>query len=319
MAATTSTPWICCSPLGGFALCVEIRSILPLLPGVAFAVPLSLADYFVILRTAIDALAAVLFPAPCRICGTTLLNASRIPICGLCLASFQPIEQPMCECCGRPFPAAVAAAAQASVAAAVTTAGTEAARPLCRLCRDGYDAFDRARSYGVYNDALHHAILLLKYEEVTRLGDWFAARLAEIVAREGEAFRADVVVPVPLHPDRQRERGYHQAELIAGPRARRLHLRQGAYLLMRTKPRPARLVLSRKEHWDSVRGAYATRKRLRVDKLRVLLLDDVLTTGATLDSCARALKQAGAAAVMGLTVARVVPGWSPTGPQHQTQ
>lgn len=297
--------------LGVPQLCVELRSILPFSPGVAFAVPLSLADYFVILRTAVDALAAVLFPAPCRICGTTLLNASRIPICDSCLASFRPIQQPMCECCGRPFPPAVAAAE--------ATAGIAAARPLCRLCRDGYYAFDRARSYGVYNDALHHAILLLKYEEVTRLGDWFATRLAEIVAREGDAFRADVVVPVPLHPDRQRERSYNQAELIARPLARRLHLKQGAYLLVRTKPRPARLVLSRKEHWDSVRGAYATRKGLRVDKLRVLLLDDVLTTGATLDSCARALKQAGAAAVMGLTVARVVPGWSPTGPQPQQE
>ena len=169
----------------------------------------------------------------------------------------------------------------------------------------------------IMNDALQHAILLLNYEEATRLGDWFAARLAEIVARESEAFRADVVVPAPLHPDRQRERGYNQAELIARPLARRLHRKQGAYLLMRTKPRPARLVLTCKEHWDSVRGAYATRKGLRVDKLRVLLLDDVLTTGATLDSCARALKQAGAAAVMGLTVARVVPGWSLAGAQQQ--
>jgi ComF family protein len=154
---------------------------------------------------------------------------------------------------------------------------------------------------------------------VTRLGDCFAQRLAEIVAREGEAFRADVIVPVPLHPDRQRERGYSQAELIARPLAWRLHLKQGAYLLMRTKPRPARLVLTRKEHWDSVRSAYATRKSLRVDKLRVLLLHDVLTTGATLDSCARGLNQAGAAAVMGLTVARVVPGWSPSGPQQLQQ
>jgi len=213
-----------------------------------------------------------------------------------------------------PFAPAVAVA---RIAAAVTTVGdpnAEAARRLCRLCRDGYYAFDRARSYGVYNDALHYAILLLKYEEVTRLGVRFAERLAEIVALEGEAFGADVIVPVPLHPDRQRERGCNQAELIARPLARLLHLKQGADLLMRTKPRPARLVLTRKEHWDSVRGAYATRKGLRVDKLRVLLLDDVLTTGATLDSCARALKQAGAAAVLGLTVARVVPGWSPTGP-----
>jgi ComF family protein len=224
----------------------------------------------------------------------------------------------MCECCGRPFPALAAAtgvdaesaslfpAVADSGATGVAAASVEVAKPLCRLCREGNYAFDGARSYGLYNDALPHAILLLKYEEVTRLGDWLAARLAEIVAREGEAFRADVIVPVPLHPDRQRERGYNQAELIA--LARRLHLKLGAYLLMRTKPRPARLVLARKEHWESVRGAYATRKGLRVDKFRVLLLDDVLTTGATLDSCARALKQAGAAAVLGLSVARVVPG-----------
>jgi competence protein ComFC len=233
-----------------------------------------------------------------------LLTASRIPICAECFASFKPIEQPMCACCGRPF---LAAAPVAGVSGEV----------LCRLCQGKYYAFDRARSYGVYNDALHHAILLLKYEEVVRLGDWFAARLAEIVAREGAEFGADVVVPVPLHPDRERERGYNQAELIARPLARRLHLKQGAYLLMRTKPRPPRLVLSRKEHWDSVRGAYATRKGLRVDKLRVLLIDDVLTTGATLDSCARALKDAGAASVLGLTVARVVSDWSSTGSQQR--
>jgi predicted amidophosphoribosyltransferase len=132
----------------------------------------------------------------------------------------------MRECCERPFPAAVAAEAPAvmaaeselpfapAVAAArnappVTTVGdpnAETARRLCRLCRDGYYAFDRARSYGVYNDALHHSILLLKYEEVTRLGVLFAERLAKIVALEGEAFGADVIVPVPRYPDRQRER-----------------------------------------------------------------------------------------------------------------
>ena len=136
----------------------------------------------------------------------------------------------MCECCGRPFPpnmlttATIAESARLPFAAGIgvgAAAATyvEAVKPLCRLCREGNYAFDRARSYGLYNDALHHAILLLKYEEVTRLGDWFAARLAEIVEREGEAFRADVIVPVPLHPDRQRERGYNQAELIARPLA----------------------------------------------------------------------------------------------------
>jgi competence protein ComFC len=189
----------------------------------------------------------------------------------------------------------------------------------CRLCRDQFYAFQIARSFGAYNEALKKAILLLKFEEVTCLGDWFASRLAEIVAREAADFRADVVVPVPLHPDRQRERGYNQAELIARPLARKLHLNHGAYLLMRTRPRPPRLVLSRKEHWDSVRGAYAAREGLRVDKLRVLLVDDVMTTGATLDSCARALKKAGAAAVLGLTVARVVPPGQASGSRTVTK
>jgi predicted amidophosphoribosyltransferase len=124
---------------------------------------------------------------------------------------------------------------------------------------------------------------------------------------------------VPLHPDRQRERGYNQAELIARPLARKLHLSHGAYLLMRTRLRPPRLVLSRKEHWDSVRGAHTAREGLRVDKLRVLLVDDLMSTGASLDSCARALKKAGAVAVLGLTVARVVPPGQASGSRTVTR
>jgi ComF family protein len=253
----------------------------------------------VFLRSALDALASVLAPAPCRLCERPLLNASRIPVCPECLASFVAIGEPMCECCGRPFPS--------NLDGVATAPGV-----LCRLCRNDTFKFDCARSFGAYDTALHNAILLLKYEEVTRLGNWFADRLAEVIAQDPEKFRPDVVVPVPLHPARQRERGYNQAELIARPLAKKLGIKQGSYLLMRTKPRPARLVLSRKEHWESVRGAYATRKGLRVDKLRVLLVDDVMTTGATLDACSRVLKDAGASAVMGLTVARVVSGLGPS-------
>jgi ComF family protein len=244
----------------------------------------------VILRGALDALASVLFPGPCRICGRTLANASRIPICETCLAAFERIAEPMCLCCGRPFASAVA---------------EQAIQPRCRLCRVNFYAFDVARSFAVYDDTLSEAILLMKYDEVTRLGGWFAERLAEIVAREGAGWRADLVVPVPLHPERRRERGYNQAELIAQPLAKRLNLRLDSRLLVRTKPRPPQLVLSRSEHWKSVRGAYATCEDRKVDNLRILLVDDVLTTGATLDACSRALKKAGAAAVLGLTVARV--------------
>ena len=186
-------------------------------------------------------------------------------------------------------------------------------RPLCRLCRARTFAFARARNWAAYNPALTSAIMLLKYEEVTRLGDYFAARLAGLYARLQQQsaldWRADVIVPVPLHADRRRERGYNQVDMIARPLAKRLRLPFRPYLLARTKPRPARLVLSRTEHWESVRGAYTTRKGLRVDKLRILLIDDVMTTGATLDACSRALRQAGAAEINALTVARVIPKW----------
>jgi ComF family protein len=253
----------------------------------------------VIIQNTLDALASVLFPAPCRICGSMLTNASRIPICVACLESFQPISDPMCQLCGRPFVSPIAA---------------QATRPLCRLCRANFYAFDFARSFAVYNEELTGAILLLKYDQVTRLGDWFAARLAEMIARSPDAWRADLVVPVPLHSDRRRERGYNQAELIARPLARRLGLKLGSDVLTRTKPRPPQLVLSRSEHWKSVRGAYAIRDGAKVDKLRILLVDDVLTTGATLDACARILKSAGAASVTGLTVGRVASDWALSDP-----
>ena len=241
-----------------------------------------------------DALASLVFPAPCRICEATLDTASRIPICRECLESLQPISPPVCQTCGRPFVSALAGLVR---------------QPLCQLCRRGVYAFDCARSYGIYDAAMVRAIVLLKYQAVTPLGGWFAARLAELVERQRDSLAADVVVPVPLHATRLRERGYNQAELIARPLAKRLGLPFRSYLLVRTRPRPDNLKLTRRERWHTVRGAYATREGTRVDKLRVLLVDDVFTSGATLDACARALRQAGAARVLGLTVARAVPNW----------
>ena len=154
---------------------------------------------------------------------------------------------------------------------------------------------------------MSRAILLLKYGNVTPLGAWFARSLAVVAADNSHAFSADIVVPVPLDRGRQLERGYNQAELIARPLARLLGIPFRSYLLLRTRPRPNQLRLTRRERWETVRGAYATHKTAQVDNLRVLLVDDVFTTGATLDACSRALKGAGAARVVGLTVARAMP------------
>jgi ComF family protein len=176
-----------------------------------------------------------------------------------------------------------------------------------------YYAFDGARSFAMYDDALFEAVALLKYQQVSQLGNWFAGKLAEVARIQTAQWRADVVVPVPLHAERRRERGYNQAELIARPLARALHLRLESRLLVRVKPRPPQLVLSRTERWQAVRGAYATREATQAENLRILLIDDVMTTGATLNACARVLKKAGAAAVFALTVGRARSGNIVTG------
>jgi ComF family protein len=156
----------------------------------------------------------------------------------------------------------------------------------------------------MYDGALVQAILLLKWDRIEPLGVWFAERLAEVARQENPVMAADVVVPVPLHQDRERERGYNQAGLIAKPLARKLGLPYKAVLLMRTRPRPNKQVLSIEERWESVRGAFATRPGSQVNNKRLLLVDDVMTTGATLDACTRALLESGAKSVVGLTVAR---------------
>jgi ComF family protein len=241
-----------------------------------------------------EALASIALPAPCRICTRILDTGSTIPFCHACTEALtETLPEPLCSQCGRPI---VSVAAAEGISA-----------PQCHLCRSQVYAFDLARSFGAYTPRMSRAILLLKYGNVAPLGAWFARRLARVIEREPQAFTVDAVVPVPLDRGRLRERGYNQAELIAKPLARLLGIPFRSYLLVRTRPRPNQLRLTRRERWETVRGAYATHKTAQVDKLQVLLVDDVFTTGATLDACSRALKGAGAARVVGLTVARALP------------
>jgi competence protein ComFC len=236
-------------------------------------------------------LLGVAFPAGCRLCDRRLLNASRLPVCDLCLSSFKRLTAELCPLCGQAL-------------APGEMLGEES--DLCRGCQEQRYAFSVARSFGVYRDVLVRAILLLKYERVDPLGDWFAKRLAELINSEPGLLNADVIVPVPLHRFRQKERGFNQVDLFGRPLARLLKLPYRPVLLVRERPRPEQHLLRIDERWEAVRGAFAIQKGLRVDNLRVLLLDDVMTTGATLDACSRALRGAGAVSVVGLTIARAV-------------
>jgi len=136
-----------------------------------------------------DAIVSIFFPAGCRICDRTLVTASRVPICQECLSSFERLSANVCETCGRPLPG---------------LAERDSQPLLCPACRDRTYAFDRARSFALYKDALVQAILLLKFEQIGPLGAWFADQLAGIVSNGGNSLAADIVVPVPLHRERER-------------------------------------------------------------------------------------------------------------------
>jgi ComF family protein len=247
------------------------------------------------LRAVLDAFASVLFPAPCYVCRQPLESASRIPICPACLNSLRRIEAPICRQCGRGFPAVF----------------HPQASPLCHACALGLYRFDVARSFARYDSTMQRIVTLLKYSPAAPLGSWFARQLEPIVRAEDFLPKVSWVAPVPLDRSRLRQRGYNQAELIARPLADRLGLPLATGLLRRLRPRPARQKLSQRERWETVRGAFVAARGAQVDRSHILLVDDVMTSGATLDACAKALRSAGAEAVYAVTVARVLPSGEP--------
>jgi ComF family protein len=168
----------------------------------------------------------------------------------------------------------------------------------------GENNFDRLRSFGPYDAELRALIVLLKYSGVRPLarplGSWLALAIQQCPALRD----ADALVPVPLHPSRQRARGFNQAELLARELGRWVKIPTENRWLARVKDTPSQAGLTPVQRVENVRGAFAAATKL--DTARILLLDDVCTTGATVNACARALKHAGAEQVNALTVARVV-------------
>jgi ComF family protein len=168
----------------------------------------------------------------------------------------------------------------------------------CMLCRLGLNGFDQVYSYGAYEGTLRTLIHLFKFEGVQPLSRKFGDLLALVLPRE-EHF--DAIVPMPLHWRRRWQRGFNQSELLAGEIARRWHapVRKA---IRRKKATPPQAGLTSAQRRQNVRGAFAPTMNLK--GMRVLLVDDVLTTGATASACARALKRAGAVHVSLLALAR---------------
>jgi len=169
-------------------------------------------------------------------------------------------------------------------------------------CRARLPSLTRLRSAVVYEGPAEAAIHRFKYEGWRRLARPLAQLLAERLVVEGVS--APWVVAVPLHPSRRRQRGFNQADLLAAELRRILAVGVLGGELVRTRPTPPQVGKDRRTRHDNVKDAFLWRGRALAGEA-VLVVDDVATTGATLDACAKALRQAGSGPVTGVSVARV--------------
>jgi ComF family protein len=236
------------------------------------------------IRTCVDALMAVLLAPACASCDTPLDRPTRGPVCAICWHRIVTITPPVCETCAEPLPS-------------WRVISVEQGR--CARCRRRRTVLSAARAIGAYDGTLRDIIHALKYDRRRSLAAPLAARLR--IHGAGVLVGADIAVPVPLHRSRRRRRGFNPAADLA----RHLGL-PFADVLRRTRPTPSQTDLPAARRYANVRGAFALRRRHDVAGRCVVLVDDVSTTGATLEACARVLVDAGAREVRALTVARAV-------------
>ncbi len=203
--------------------------------------------------------------------------------CHHCIRRIQYIQKPYCLRCGQPL-----------------THGT-----LCHACRRGrFHHLDMARAVAVFSSPLREAIHHFKYRHNLRLmpilGDLMAWRVRP------NALEDYVLVPVPLHPSREKDRGYNQAALLARHLGKRLDLPVLENALIRAKETQPQVTLGFRDRMKNVRDAFTVALPEQVRGRHILLIDDVMTTGSTLEASARALKEAGAEHVRAYVLARAL-------------
>lgn len=233
------------------------------------------------------ALIDLLFPPLCMACRTLVRNPGSL--CSKCWQEIQFLDGPMCDCCGLPFeldPGSVS---------------------LCAACLARPPAFDKARAIMRYDAKSRRPILALKHADRLDLAPTFARWLE----RSGRSLLAesDLILPVPLHPLRLWTRRYNQSAEVARALGRLSGKPIHCAALTRSRHTPSQGAMpSAKARRRNMQGAFqvAVRHKSAIAGRNALLVDDVLTTGATVNACARALKRAGAAKVFVLVLARVV-------------
>jgi ComF family protein len=227
---------------------------------------------------------AALLPSGCASCGTNLAWDESAPLCPRCASRLRRPLSPACRGCGRPL---------------VGVSPSFGATALCGACRRVAPPWTALAAAYLYLPPMVDAVRALKFGRAEHVGEAFAATLADACAPWARDL--DVITPVPLAWNRLLSRGYNQAEAVARPLAARLGL--PCRRLLRRRPRPRQALLGRRERERNLGGAFqATGAAARA--ARVLLVDDVMTTGATLRAAASALRRAGVLQVFVAVAAR---------------
>lgn len=211
----------------------------------------------------------ILFPQSCPLCCRASTNHRTAPICPQCWEKVSLYNGPLCNRCGKPL--------------------TSDKSIICGECISDEPSFKYARSYGLYEGGLEKAIKLLKYHGVTRLSVPLSDLLLQLPLP-----RVDVIIPVPLHRRRLRERGFNQSALLSRHVAKRLKIPVAITSLIKHRDTHPQVDLDARDRRKNIKGAFTVENREMIYKKDIMLIDDVLTTGATVRECSKVLRKAGA-------------------------
>lgn len=240
------------------------------------------------LKSWLDAALAFFYPEVCQVCGSERAGPEEGYVGVECRAKVRSIEPPLCDRCGRPFEGKI-----------TTTFD-------CGFCRDEDFGFVSARSAVVFSDVVLEVIHRYKYQRAL----WFEPFLSELLLSQAQKTlnpkEWDSLVPVPLHPVKLREREFNQAERLACHLGKALCIPVASRLLKRVHWTPSQTTMTRAQRLDNVRHAFQSVTGPEIEGKRLVLVDDVFTTGATTSACAKTLISAGAKSVSVWTVARGV-------------
>jgi competence protein ComFC len=238
------------------------------------------------LRELADAALSFVYPNVCQLCSRGRATLADGYVCRECRQEVRFIVPPFCDRCGLPFEGEINTTFE------------------CSNCREMELHFCQARSAVAARGPVLEAIHRFKYNNQL----WFEEFLAGLFVQRAREWALhdpfDALVPIPLFPVKQRERGFNQAERLARPVANALNVSLETRLLKRVVPTPTQTRLSRRQRAENMRNAFALRKGVLVRGRSFVLVDDVFTTGATASAAAKVLLKAGAERVMVWTVAR---------------